>query len=160
MHVRLMRQVILILVLTGVPVRFLAAQQPAPQPAEMAGYLLVPNDRVDKSFDAGFSMYVAAWPLLKNYPGQQFQSGLFGTWMFAQYDTKPTEKVYSDIEGGLGCVARHPVCYRNTQVHHGWCRAQFCRMGKRSRCWQRSKLEQARGPLRHRTIEPMGSMAT
>jgi hypothetical protein len=47
-------------------------------------------------------MYVAAWPLLKNYPGQQFQSGLFGTWMFAQLDGPKPEKMYSDIEGGLG----------------------------------------------------------
>ena len=47
-------------------------------------------------------MYVAAWPLLKNYPGQEFQSGLFGTWMFAQYDGPKPEKTYSDIEGGLG----------------------------------------------------------
>ncbi|MFO0864483.1 MAG: hypothetical protein U0744_07510 [Gemmataceae bacterium] len=74
-----------------------------PQRAEMAGYLLVPHSRVDKSFDAGFSMYVAAWPLLKNYPGQEFQSGLFGTWMFAQFpEGQKPEKHYSDIEGGLG----------------------------------------------------------
>lgn len=71
---------------------------------EMAGYLLVPNDRVDKSFNGGFSMYVAAWPLLNEYPGRRFQTGLFGTWMHAQYDspTKREDKLYSDIEGGLG----------------------------------------------------------
>lgn len=82
-----------------------AADNPSsgkPQKAEMAGYLLVPHERVDPKFNAGFSMYVAAWPLLKNYPGQQFQSGLFGTWMFAQYDGPKPEKAYSDIEGGLG----------------------------------------------------------
>jgi hypothetical protein len=74
----------------------------SPRKGEMAGYLLVPHERVDKKFNAGFSMYVAAWPLLKNYPGQEFQSGLFGTWMFAQYDGPKPEKAYSDIEGGLG----------------------------------------------------------
>lgn len=74
----------------------------SPTPAEMAGYLLVPHEKVDKAYNAGFSMYVAAWPLLKNYPGQDFQSGLFGTWMFAQYDGKKPDKSYSDIEGGLG----------------------------------------------------------
>ncbi|HEY1187677.1 MAG TPA: hypothetical protein VGE74_08470 [Gemmata sp.] len=79
-----------------------AADEHAPQKAEMAGYLLVPHARVDKSYNAGFSMYVAAWPLLKNYPGQDFQSGLFGTWMFAQYEGKKPDKIYSDIEGGLG----------------------------------------------------------
>ena len=68
----------------------------------MAGYLLVPHGKVHEKYNAGFSMYVAAWPLLKNYPGQEFQSGLFGTWMFAQYDGPKPEKTYSDIEGGLG----------------------------------------------------------
>jgi hypothetical protein len=72
------------------------------QEGEMAGYLLVPHEKVPESYNAGFSMYVAAWPLLSKYPGNRFQTGLFGTWMFAQYpDPKPT-KLYSDIEGGLG----------------------------------------------------------
>ncbi len=69
---------------------------------EMAGYLLVPNQRVPETYDAGFSMYVAAWPLLDQYPGQRFQTGLFGTWMFAKNDPPPPIKLYSDIEGGLG----------------------------------------------------------
>jgi hypothetical protein len=70
--------------------------------AEMAGYLLVPHGRVPQTYNAGFSMYVAAWPLLQKYPGHRFQSGLFGTWMHAQYDGPAPEKLYSDIEGGLG----------------------------------------------------------
>jgi hypothetical protein len=72
------------------------------QSGEMAGYLLAPNERVPETFDAGFSMYVAAWPLLKDYPGNRFQSGLFGTWMFARQDPSAPVKFYSDIEGGLG----------------------------------------------------------
>jgi hypothetical protein len=69
----------------------------------MAGYLLVPHDKVPETYNAGFSMYVAAWPLLKEYPGNLFQTGLFGTWMHAQYDQRtPNRKLYSDIEGGLG----------------------------------------------------------
>ncbi|MBV08257.1 MAG: hypothetical protein CMN21_03465 [Rubinisphaera sp.] len=70
----------------------------------MAGYLLVPNEQVEQTYNAGFSMYVAAWPLLQEYPGHRFQTGLFGTWMHAQYDSPRTkeEKLYSDIEGGLG----------------------------------------------------------
>ncbi len=73
-----------------------------PQFTEMAGYLIVPHDRVSSEYNAGFSMYVSAWPLLKNYPGQEFQSGLFGTWMFPQFNgTKPKDH-YTDIEGGLG----------------------------------------------------------
>jgi hypothetical protein len=47
-------------------------------------------------------MYVAAWPLLNQYPGQRFQTGLFGTWMFARKEPAPPIKLYSDIEGGLG----------------------------------------------------------
>jgi len=70
--------------------------------AEMAGYLLVPHGKVPEKYNAGFSMYVQAWPLLKNYPGQQFQSGLFGTWMFSQFDGPAPKDHYSDIEGGLG----------------------------------------------------------
>jgi hypothetical protein len=72
------------------------------QRGELAGYLLAPNERVPETFDAGFSMYVAAWPLLKEYPGNRFQSGLFGTWMFAKKDPSAAVKFYSDIEGGLG----------------------------------------------------------
>lgn len=68
----------------------------------MAGYLLVPNEKVPSAYNAGFSMYVAAWPLLDKYPGQRFQSGLFGTWMFAHYDGGAPTNLYSDIEGGLG----------------------------------------------------------
>ncbi len=71
--------------------------------AEMAGYLLVPHGKVAENYNAGFSMYVTAWPLLQKYPGNRFQTGLFGTWMFAQYDgPEPPRKMYSDIEGGLG----------------------------------------------------------
>lgn len=69
---------------------------------EMAGYLLVPNEKVPETFGAGFSMYIAAWPLLQQDPGQRFQSGLPRTWMFAQQVGQALEKAYSDIEGGLG----------------------------------------------------------
>jgi hypothetical protein len=79
-----------------------AAAAEGVQPAEMAGYLLVPTNRVPDSFNAGFSMYVAAWPLLDAYPGHRFQTGLFGTWMHPQYDGPPPAKLYTDVEGGLG----------------------------------------------------------
>ncbi len=72
------------------------------QDAEMAGYLLVPHEKVPETYNAGFSMYVAAWPLVKEYPGNRFQTGLFGTWMFAQYGGPKPAGLYSDIEGGLG----------------------------------------------------------
>ena len=72
------------------------------QTGEMAGYLIVPHDKVPETYNAGFSLYAAAWPLLQQYPGHQFQTGLLGTWMFAQYDGPGPTNVYSDIEGGLG----------------------------------------------------------
>ncbi len=70
--------------------------------AEMAGYLLVSAEKAPEEFNAGFSLYAAAWPLLQQYPGHRFQTGLFGTWMHAQYEGKPPKDLYSDIEGGLG----------------------------------------------------------
>lgn len=73
-----------------------------PRAGEMSGYLLVPHEKVGKEYNAGFSMYVAAWPLLREYPGNEFQSGLPGTWMFPQHDTPLEGEHYSDVEGGLG----------------------------------------------------------
>ncbi|HEC03294.1 MAG TPA: hypothetical protein ENI81_07120, partial [Phycisphaerales bacterium] len=77
------------------------------QNGQMAGYLGVPHERVPETYGGGFSLYVAAWPLLEEYPGNRFQTGLFGTWMHAKNDftddnPKPLERMYSDIEGGLG----------------------------------------------------------
>ena len=77
-------------------------QANVPQRTEMAGYLIVPHERAPGRYNAGFSMYVAAWPLLKSYPGNAFQSGLFGTWMFPQFDGEKPKDHYTDIEGGLG----------------------------------------------------------
>ena len=69
----------------------------------LAGYLIVPvTQKVEREYNAGFSMYVSAWPLLKHYPGHRFQTGLPGTWMFAQYDGAAPKDMYSDVEGGLG----------------------------------------------------------
>jgi hypothetical protein len=85
-----------------VPQTPLFGASPVIQTGEMAGYLIVPHDKVPETYNAGFSLYAAAWPLLQQYPGSRFQTGLFGTWMFAQYDGPKPEKLYSDIEGGLG----------------------------------------------------------
>ncbi len=69
----------------------------------LAGYMIIPSaGRIDESYNGGFSMYVAAWPLLSAYPGHRFQSGLPGTWMFAQYKGAAPKDMYSDVEGGLG----------------------------------------------------------
>ena len=81
----------------------MAATVPAaPEKVEMAGYLIVPTEHVPDSYNAGFSIYAAAWPLLNQYPGHRFQTGLFGTWMHPQYEGEKPKDLYNDIEGGLG----------------------------------------------------------
>lgn len=74
------------------------------QRGEMYGYLLFDGERVPKEFNAGFSLYAAAWPLVDHYPGHDFQTGLLSTWMHPHWepDQKPKEECYIDIEGGLG----------------------------------------------------------
>lgn len=69
----------------------------------VGGYIIIPHaGNVQRQYNAGYSMYVAVWPLLGYYPGHQFQTGLPGTWMFAQYDGAAPKDMYSDVEGGLG----------------------------------------------------------
>jgi hypothetical protein len=68
----------------------------------VGGYTSVEQKPADPSYNSGFSLYAAAWPLQREHPGPNFQSGLFGTWMFPKHDTPPPVKFYSDIEGGLG----------------------------------------------------------
>lgn len=69
----------------------------------VGGYMILKVDKVDTAFNAGYSMYAAAWPLVKEYPGRSFQSGLFGTWMFPQNKGSLARKdFYTDVEGGLG----------------------------------------------------------
>jgi hypothetical protein len=91
----------LALLALGRPSAVATADEPV-QEVDLAGYLLVPHRNVSEKYNAGFSMYVAAWPLLKHYPGEEFQSGLFGTWMSAQFDGPAPKDYYSDVEGGMG----------------------------------------------------------
>jgi hypothetical protein len=90
------------LVVPGAPAFVPTRPSPPPQAAELSGYMLVPVGKAPAEFNAGFSLYAAAWPLVERYPGHQFQSGLFGTWMFAQQEGEKPKDLYSDIEGGLG----------------------------------------------------------
>ena len=92
------------LVLEGSPefVPTLPAAPPELSVGELSGYMLVPVERAPEEFNSGFSLYSAAWPIVESYPGSRFQTGLFGTWMFAQYDGARPQDLYSDIEGGLG----------------------------------------------------------
>lgn len=58
----------------------------------------------DQSFDAGYSIYSAVWPFLKEYPNPElFQTGLVSVWMTPQpTGREPSEGFYNTIEGGLG----------------------------------------------------------
>jgi hypothetical protein len=79
------------------------AQESKLKKGNVGGYMITQREKVDESYNAGYSMYAAAWPLLKEYPGRSFQSGLFGTWMHPQNkEPLPIERLYTDIEGGLG----------------------------------------------------------
>ena len=70
----------------------------------VTGYTRVGIEEGDGSYNAGFSIYSAAYPLLQEYPGHEFQSGLFGSWMYADSEDPKVEDVwfYSTLEGGLG----------------------------------------------------------
>ncbi len=70
--------------------------------AHVGGYTRVGVEKGHETYNAGFSIYSAAWPLLHQYPGQCFQSGLFGTWMHMRNEREAPIKLYSTIEGGLG----------------------------------------------------------
>ncbi len=78
---------------------FLAAQS---HDEYVAGYMIIPTTKLEGAYNQGYSMYVAVWPLLHQYPGSRFQTGLPGTWMFAQPEGAPPKDMYSDVEGGLG----------------------------------------------------------
>ncbi len=94
----------LLLVFTAaLPVAPLLAQDNTIYRGNVGGYTSVGKERVDDTYNAGYSMYSAAWPLLPAYPGHKFQSGLFGTWMGVTNDRpSPIERFYTKIEGGLG----------------------------------------------------------
>ncbi len=68
----------------------------------MAGYLAINAKFPPLHYNAGYTVYVAAWPLLGTYPGHQMQTGLFGTWMFGKQKGEALKDMYSTIEGGVG----------------------------------------------------------
>ena len=70
---------------------------------KISGYGQIGVEKVSEEYGGGFSLHTAVWPLVEKYPGKQFQTGLFHTWMFANYDPEIDAKgMYTSIEGGLG----------------------------------------------------------
>lgn len=87
------------------PVTSLFAEANKIYKGNVGGYFHASKDKVDDSYNAGYSMYSAAWPLMKEYPGRSFQTGLFGTWMGPDHGKPAPEegmRLYTKIEGGLG----------------------------------------------------------
>ncbi len=82
--------------------------EPTMQSAKLSGNISSSRAAFTPTFNAGYSIYTAAWPILNKHPGSMFQSGLFSTWMFAKYPEgfpkgiEPNNNFYTDIEGGLG----------------------------------------------------------
>lgn len=107
----------LVVALCGAPAQ---AKDGSIQRGYVAGFTAGPGISGDPVYNAGFSVYSAAWPLLSEYPGRQFQSGLFGTWMHLQNDRPaPISRLYSDIEGGLGWWRGTPFPTPTPRFHMG-----------------------------------------
>ncbi len=61
------------------------------------------EDITDKSYGSGYTMYSAAYPIFKKYPGPaDFQTGLSSSWMTTQRTGNEPNQFYTTIEGGLG----------------------------------------------------------
>ncbi|MCB9266317.1 MAG: T9SS type A sorting domain-containing protein [Lewinellaceae bacterium] len=71
--------------------------------ASQSGFTWVSTENVaDTAFGSGYTMYCAAWPIFKQYPGpEDFQTGLSSSWMTTR-KTSGQPQFYTTIEGGLG----------------------------------------------------------
>lgn len=72
--------------------------------AQRTGFAWINTENVtDTSFGSGFTMYSAAWPIFKEYPGaSNFQTGLGSSWLTTQRTGTEPADFYTTIEGGLG----------------------------------------------------------
>ncbi|MBK9107572.1 MAG: T9SS type A sorting domain-containing protein [Saprospiraceae bacterium] len=68
-----------------------------------SGFTWISTEHIaDTSFGSGYTMYCAAWPIFKQYPGPaEFQTGLSSSWLTTQ-KISGQEQFYTTIEGGLG----------------------------------------------------------
>ena len=72
--------------------------------AKRSGFTWISTENViDSTYGYGYSMYSAAWPIFKNYPGpNEFQMGLGSSWLTTQQSGNEPDQFYTTIEGGLG----------------------------------------------------------
>ena len=57
-------------------------------------------------------------------------------------------------------VAGYRICHYHTQIHHGWCAVEFCRLGQWSRCRKGSRLEQIPGEVWCSAAQSVDTLAT
>jgi hypothetical protein len=78
-----------------------AAQAQTSYPLTSGGYLGASVVTTPETYNAGYTFYSAAWPLMGNYARDNaVQTGLYGTWMWPSKSI-PNDH-YTTIEGGLG----------------------------------------------------------
>lgn len=72
--------------------------------AHHSGFTWISTEHVaDQSYGSGYTMYSAAWPIFKQYPGpDRFQTGLSSSWLTTQRTGNEPDQFYTTIEGGLG----------------------------------------------------------
>lgn len=72
--------------------------------AERSGFTWISTENVsNQAFGSGYTVYSAAWPIFKKYPGPaDFQMGLAGCWLTTQRNGNEPDQFYTTIEGGLG----------------------------------------------------------
>lgn len=72
--------------------------------AQRTGFTWITTENItNQAFGSGYTVYSAAWPIFKNYPGpQNFQMGLGSCWMTTQRTGNEPDQFYTTIEGGLG----------------------------------------------------------
>ena len=72
--------------------------------AERTGFAWISTEDInDIFFGSGYTMYSAAWPIFKKYPGpEDLQMGLGSCWLTTQQTGDEPSDFYTTIEGGLG----------------------------------------------------------
>ncbi len=72
--------------------------------ARRSGFTWISTENIsDPAFGSGYTMYSAAWPIFKHYPGPaDFQTGLSSSWLTTQRTGSEPDQFYTTIEGGLG----------------------------------------------------------
>ncbi|MAZ31317.1 MAG: hypothetical protein CMP57_04395 [Flavobacteriales bacterium] len=72
--------------------------------ANRSGFTWISTENVnDTDYGSGYTVYSAAWPIFKEYPGaNNFQMGLGGCWLTTQKTGNEPDQFYTTIEGGLG----------------------------------------------------------